>query len=178
VSKGLDPARLARSLTEALNRPWGQSPPGVHGCGHTEHVLRCVYCALENSHRATNRRMLDKLLAGERDRLRDEGAGNIAARRARARGKAHVLLVDRVQDSLHAAGVVEVEVDRRAVPVAVSASGMFGRELREDEACEIIQEAQEALDATREYQTHVLWDRVPPVLRVAGIPDQVGLLGM
>lgn len=174
MSKGLDPARFARSLTEALNRPWASGP--ASGCAHAEYTAGCVDCALENSHRVTDRRMLDKLLAGERDRLRDEGAGSIAARRARARGKAHAPLVDRVQDSLHAAGVVEVEVDQRAVPVAVLASGMFGRELREDEACEIIQAAQEALDATFEYQTHVLWDGVPPVLRVAGIPDQVGLL--
>lgn len=60
-------------------------------------------------------------------------------------------------------------------PLSVHPEGMLGRTLRDDEACEVVQSAEDALKATRGWRTHVDWTQDPPVLYVAKIASQMKL---
>ncbi len=175
--KGFDPVRFAQSLTDALNRPWGYVPPGMAGCAHHEHVSGCVFCALEQGHRNMNEKMLRNLLTAERERIREAARERIDARKEQEgmrRGKsAPYPLRTQVEDVLHAAGVVEIRLGM-AVPLPVYADGTLGRALRDDQVCEIVQQAERVLKAAGGFRTHVAWDRDPPVLYVGRVPVLIG----
>jgi hypothetical protein len=176
--KGFNPARHVQSLTDCLNRPWGWIPVGVAGCGHREAVHGCVFCILEKQHRETNALMLARVLDAERLRLQEGAHARVQRRDEWLKANRGKVLKESmrvlVEDVLHAAGIVEVRMGRRA-PLSVHPEGIFGRALRDDEMCEIVQQAEQVLKATYAYRTHVTWDTDPPVLYMAAVPAMVGL---
>jgi hypothetical protein len=85
---------------------------------------------------------------------------------------------------LHAAGCVEVRCMYKLPGVVqVRAEGMLlslgtrnatPLPLRDDQVCEIVQQAERVLKAAGGFRTHVAWDRDPPVLYVGRVPTLIG----
>lgn len=138
--------------------------------------------------------------AQERERRVREAKESSEARRAR-RGRFSGPFYAEVEEVLHAAGCVEVRCSitthsrgvgdngrswLRYYPgiVTVRAEGFSvalnaGRlspppPLRDDQVCEILQQAERILRDTHLYRAEVAWNREPPVLYVATIPAMVG----
>lgn len=108
-------------------------------------------------------------LDAERWRIQQAASDAFDAYHSR-RGKKKLPFRVEVEMVLHAHGAVEVAAYRDGV----YARGVFGRSLRDDEVCEILQQAERILRDTRLYRAEVAWNREPPVLYVAAIPAMVG----